>query len=104
MNWKEFFLDWRKILITIVLFIWFLVGAYFLVSYIDSNPFFLIGFYIGYPIFLIFGERIFHLIFVKMVMLRVEPLLIISEIIMLGIYDFLISCLIVWIYDKVKKK
>ena len=94
MNWKEFLKpDLRKIVITIILFIpsFFIV---FFMCFPQGNficDIFRLQFLILVPIFVILdlSQSLFVLV-----------LQIISDIIFL----YLLSCLIVWVYDKYKKK
>jgi len=102
MNWKQFLKpDWRKIVLTIILFVWFFFGLFVVGGEGDINPVFgiigLIGMFASLPFVLI------------MFYLPIEDILgewgwQILYFVLIGIYGYLLSCLIVWIYKKVKKK
>ncbi len=105
MNWKQFLKpDWRKIVLTIILFGWFFFGFLTGGSEGEMGIFTIIGI-IGLfvslpslyilshiPIIDIFGEKEGQIIFF------------IIYFILIGVYSYLLSCLIFWIYDFSKRK
>lgn len=103
MNWKQFLKpDWKKIILSIILLIIGLV-TYFtpslrIVSISISFPI-LIGNYIG-------GPQIVSLLNIAKETKSIFLLLLILIILLLVllIYWYLISCLIVWIYEKIRGK
>jgi hypothetical protein len=104
MNWKQSLKpDWRKIVLTIILFGWFFFGFLTGGSEGEMGIFTIIGiiglfvslpaFYILSPIKVIdiFGEKEGQIIFF------------IIYFILIGIYSYLLSCLIFWVYDFLKR-
>lgn len=93
MNWKEFLKpDWRKIVIFVILFVMLIIIANLyppklIPSWLENLN---IIFY--FPDFFIF--EILKLSISTVIFLFILDL----------IYWYLLSCLIVWVYDKVKKK
>jgi len=89
MNWKEFFKpDWRKILIFLVLFILSSLASIkiYLCNMMGIGPC-PIGY--GFPL-----EFLYPILdFKNLINLLIDI-----------IFWYLLSCLIIWIYDKVKKK
>jgi len=96
MNWKKFFLGWRKILIMIIIFL--LTIFYNIRTEISTHPKTL--YYQGFPLEwwvygaggIVTGYELFS-----------------GRIILTGfiadiIIWYLVSCFILWIYNKVKKK
>jgi len=103
MNWKKFLKpDWRKIILSIIIFLlgflpriyfplhqlsWVLLGITWWPVYVAQLSGLLKGLYLKPPIF----DPIALLIFI--VAILITP-----------IFWYFLSCLIVWIHDKVKKK
>lgn len=101
MSWKEFLKpDWRKIILTIPLFIWGIFGFFIVVSEMGFNILFvigLIGMVISLPIILIFFST-------SLIPIEVLNVLSVLMVILDVLYAYLISCLIAWVYDKLKKR
>jgi len=92
MNWK-IFVDWRKLLLTIILFT-FSTGSAFLPCYSGQSASNLLS-YLCF--FLVFSWLFFPLIFLVSSSSPIFFVLALIEI-------YVISWIIVWIYDKLKKK
>lgn len=95
MNWKEFIKpDWKKIVIFVVLhvlIIFIIPLAFFTNGYVVS-----LGDIIPWPLRVILNPALLSYGARGMGSLLLYPFL--------WLYWYLLSCLIVWIYDKVKKK
>jgi hypothetical protein len=105
MSWKQFLKpDWRKIIITIIIL--FLTIFYNTRTEILPQP--KTRYYQGFPfewwIYEAGGTVIGYLIFNIPVELLYSGRIILTGFIADIIFWYLLSCLIVWIYDKVKKK
>lgn len=90
MNWKEFLrLDWRKIVIFVIFVILSVIVPFrsILGSWVDTGPIF------NYES-IVCGEEPFSC----------SPQIFLPYMIFNLVFYYLLSCLIVWIYDKVKKK
>jgi len=93
MNWKEFLkLDWRKI----GLIIYFMLLSLFYQVSKDNRIY--MGFPLSYYYKEIFDLPLFDLLPPYLGQILIVPLLL--DI----IFWYLLSCLIFWVYDKVKKK
>jgi hypothetical protein len=87
MDWKQFLKpDWKKILLTVILF---LISTRY-VSFLGLDA----PYYIGFPI------NVYYMAGWPMSTKGFFYLGIVIDL----IFYYLISCLIVWIYDKVRKK
>lgn len=84
MTFKQFLKpDWRKIAITAIMFIFF---VFFLTYSIYSGG---VGFSFGFPIHTSRNPSILEQIYISIIDL---------------VFWYLLSCLIIWIYDKFRKK
>ena len=96
MNWKEFLKpDWKKIVIFVILFILF--------SFLMNNPFYIEdkGFPLVYLDFAVYGPSL--LASGTLIDYR-GPIFSIMNLVVDFIFWYLLSCLIIWVYNKVKKK
>ena len=100
----------RKIVLTVILIIWFFIGSLMMIFTESSlNPIltviFLPGFILSLPIFSLLGPFSPFLFFINSLAGNFASIIdLIFLIVLVGIYSYLISCLIFWIYDFSKKK
>jgi len=109
MNFKKFLKpDWRKIVVfIIVLFLWLILFTSTIVVFPESFPKLSVrpmhistGVIVGYPVFLVKLKYVF----INNIFYPFYYIWNFSNLLINITVWYLLSCLIIWIYDKVKKK
>jgi len=96
--------DWKKISAFVIFLILYLIGVFYVFVFMEyvPKPSWLLVFDV-FMMILALPMYIFQILFPVMEF-EIGILIIIVAYSLLIIYWYLLSCLIVWIYDKVKKK